>query len=174
MNNENHKEIVTSLMGGKFITANDAVFAALLENQPYYEEFFKKSFGVELVGTHDYYHLVSEDTNEHLSRDVSIFFSILCYELDKDGRNFQEELQYSEFHIDELTDYFENTSWSEIVKSNKQLNTSDNVKKLVASTLVKRNIAIKHPNNNYSFTKAYKLFIDFAKELISTNIEDAK
>lgn len=32
--------------------------------------------------------------------------------------------------------------------------------------MVKRNIAVKHSDDNYSFTKAYKLFIDFTRELI--------
>ncbi len=32
----------------------------------------------------------------------------------------------------------------------------------------KRNIAVKHSDDSYSFTKAYKLFIDFARELIKS------
>jgi hypothetical protein len=32
--------------------------------------------------------------------------------------------------------------------------------------MVKRNIAVKHNNDRYSFTKAHKLFIDYAKDLI--------
>jgi len=32
--------------------------------------------------------------------------------------------------------------------------------------MVKRNIAVKQSNDRYSFTKAHKLFIDFAKDLI--------
>lgn len=162
-----HKQIVTSLMDGRFITIDESYFDILKEHQDFYTKFFDKSFGFELKNTQEFYYLISEQTNENTSRDISIFFSILCYELDKDGRNFMDELGFSDFHIDEIVDYIINSSWSDIVKSNKQLNDADGIKRLVGSTMVKRNIAVKGSDDNYSFTKAYKLFIDFAKNLIA-------
>ena len=162
---DKHKEIVTSLMEGKFITVADLLFEVIKKNEDFYIEFFEKSFGFELIGNHDYYYLISSETNENTSRDFSIFFSILCYELDKDGKNFLEELNYSEFHIDEIIEYFKNSSWSDVIKANKQLNNDENLKRHIG-TMVKRNIAVKQNNEIYSFTKAHKLFIDFAKDLI--------
>lgn len=164
---EKHKEIVTSLMDGKFITVDDFLFETIKKdnNEEFYTKFFAGSFGFQFVGNHDYYYLVSDETNENTSRDISIFFSILCYELDKDGKNFLEELNYSEFHIDEIIGYFRSSSWIEIIKANKQLNNDENIKRLIG-TMVKRNIAVKQGNDRYSFTKAHKLFIDFAKDLI--------
>lgn len=168
-----HKQIVTSLMDGRFITIDDSYFDIVKEYQDFYAEFFDKSFGFELKNTQEFYYLISEETNENTSRDISIFFSIFCYELDKDGKNFMDELGFSDFHIDEIVDYIRNSTWTDIVKSNKQLNDADNIKRLVGSTMVKRNIAIKHSDDNYSFTKAYKLFIDFARELIKSEPNDA-
>jgi hypothetical protein len=162
---DKHKEIVTSLMEGKFITVADLLFEVIKKNEDFYIEFFEKSFGFELIGNHDYYYLISSETNENTSRDFSIFFSILCYELDKDGKNFLEELNYSEFHIDEIIEYFKNSSWSDVIKANKQLNNDENLKRHIG-TMVKRNIAVKQNNERYSFTKAHKLFIDFVKDLI--------
>ena len=162
---DKHKEIVISLMEGKFITVADLLFEVIKKNEDFYIEFFEKSFGFELIGNHDYYYLISSDTNENTSRDFSIFFSILCYELDKDGKNFLEELNYSEFHIYEIIEYFKNSSWSDVIKANKQLNNEENLKRHVG-TMVKRNIAVKQNNERYTFTKAHKLFIDFAKDLI--------
>jgi hypothetical protein len=162
---DKHKEIVTSLMEGKFITVADLLFEVIKKNEDFYIEFFEKSFGFELIGNHDYYYLISSETNENTSRDFSIFFSILCYELDKDGKNFLEELNYSEFHIDEIIQYFKNSSWSDVIKANKQLNNDENLKRHIG-TMVKRNIAVKQNNERYSFTKAHKLFVDFAKDLI--------
>jgi hypothetical protein len=115
--------------------------------------------------------LVSDDTNENTSRDISIFFSILCYELDKDGKNFLDELNYSEFHIDEIIAYFKNSSWLDVIKANKQLNTDDSLKRHIG-TMMKRNIAIKRSNDRYSFTKAHKLFIEFAKDLVNDDIQE--
>lgn len=162
---DKHKEIVTSLMEGKFITVAELLFEVIKKNEDFYINFFEKSFGFELIGNQDYYYLISSETNENTSRDFSIFFSILCYELDKDGKNFLEELNYSEFHIDEIIEYFKNSSWSDVIKANKQLNNDENLKRHIG-TMVKRNIAVKQNNERYSFTKAHKLFIDFAKDLI--------
>lgn len=161
-----HKQIVTSLMDGRFITIDESYFDILKENQDFYVEFFDKSFGFELKNTQEFYYLISDETNENTSRDISIFFSILCYELDKDGKNFMDELGFSDFHIDELVEYLKNTTWIDVVKANKQLNDGESIKRLVGSTMVKRNIAIKQSDDKYSFTKAYKLFIDFARDLI--------
>lgn len=165
MYHEKHKEIVTSLMDGKFITVEDLLFEIIKKQENFYLKFFEDSFSFELIGTHDFYYLVSSETNENTSRDVSIFFSILCYELDKNGKNFLEELNYSEFHIDEIIEYFSNSSWTDVITANKQLNNDENIERLI-KTMVKRNISVKQSNDRYSFTKAHKLFIDFAKELI--------
>lgn len=155
-------------MDGRFITIDESYFDIVKENQDFYAEFFEKSFGFELKNTQEFYYLISKETNENTSRDISIFFSIFCYELDKDGKNFMDELGFSDFHIDEIVDYIKNSSWVDIVKSNKQLIDADSIKMLVGSTMVKRNIAVKLSDDNYSFTKAYKLFIDFARELIKS------
>jgi len=162
---DKHKEIVTSLMEGKFITVEDFLFETIKKNEDFYINFFETSFGFEMIGNHDFYYLVSSETNENTSRDISIFISILSYELDKDGKNFLEELNYSEFHIDEILEYFKNSSWLDVIKANKQLNTDDSLKRHIG-TMVKRNIAVKQGNDRYTFTKAHKLFIDFAKDLI--------
>ena len=165
---DKHKEIVTSLMEGKFVTVEDLLFETIKKNEEFYITFFENSFGFELIVNQDFYYLVSNETNENTSRDISIFFSILCYELDKNGKNFLEELNYSEFHIDEILEYFNNSSWTDVIKANKQLNNDDILKRQIG-TMVKRNIAVKQSNDRYSFTKAHKLFIDFAKDLIKDN-----
>ncbi len=169
-----HKQIVTSLTDGRFITIDDSYFDIVKKNQDFYAEFFDKSFGFELKNTQEFYYLISEETNENTSRDISIFFSIFCYELDKNGKNFMDELGFSDFHIDEIVDYIKNSSWNDNIKSNKQLNDAESIKRLVGSTMVKRNIAVKHSDDNYSFTKAYKLFIDFARELIKSEMDKIK
>lgn len=162
---DKHKEIVTSLMEGKFVTVEDLLFETIKKNEEFYITFFENSFGFELIVNQYFYYLVSNETNENTSRDISIFFSILCYELDKNGKNFLEELNYSEFNIDEIIEYFNNSSWTDVIKANKQLNNEENLKRHIG-TMVKRNIAVKQSNDRYSFTKAHKLFIDFAKDLI--------
>ena len=74
-----HRDIVTDLMDGKFILASDPKFIELKNNQSFYEKFFKESFRYELEVKSDYGYILPYETNEQLSRDIFIFFAILCY-----------------------------------------------------------------------------------------------
>lgn len=79
--------------------------------------------------------------------------------LDKVGIFESRLLQKNRIH--------KSSCWTDIVKSNKQLNDADSIRRLVGCTVVKRDIAVKHSGDKYSFTKAYKLFIDFAKDSVA-------
>lgn len=151
-------------MSGKFILSADDLFIVLKENEVFYTEFFKVSFNYQLNLRQDYAYLISSETNENLSRDISIFMAILSYELDRDGRNFMEMLEYHEFALEEIDRYFENTSFIDLVESNKQLKDSDSRKSLINS-MARRNIVHKAFEDRFTFTPAHKVFVDFAKEL---------
>ena len=97
-----HRQLVEELMGGKFVLSNEEHFASLKENEKFYAEFFKISFDLELVMKPEFSYLLSKDTQENFSRDVSIFIAILAYELDRDGRNFIESFDYNEFTFEEI------------------------------------------------------------------------
>src|ERR1044071_9628616 len=116
-----HKQIVGDLLDGKFILASDPKFVELKNNYAFYVMFFKESFDYELELKSDFGYILSNETNEQLSRDICIFFAILCYELDKDGKNFLEEIQYAEFEHEQLDTYFDTSSYAELIRNNKQL-----------------------------------------------------
>ena len=86
-----HKEIVGDLLDGKFVLATDAKFIELKNNADFYGKFFKETFDFYLDIKSDYAYLISEETMEMLSRDICIFIGLLCYELDKEGKNFLDE-----------------------------------------------------------------------------------
>jgi hypothetical protein len=156
-----HKDIVTDLLDGKFILASDGKFVELKNNEQFYQKFFKDSFGYELEVKSDYAYILSSETNEQLSRDICVFFGILCYELDKDSKNFLEEIQYAEFELEKLDDYFENSAYAELIQNNKQLRDSESRRQFL-NTLSRRNIIDKISDTKFSFTQAYKVFVDFA------------
>lgn len=158
-----HKEIVADLMNGKFILATDQKFTSLKDNTPFYEKFFKESFGFELEVKSDFAFLLSYETAEQLSRDICLFFAILCYELDKDGKNFLEEIQYAEFEQDKVDAYFENSAYAELIASNNQLRNAENRRDFIR-TLARRNIVERNGDAKFSFTQAYKVFVDFAAD----------
>ena len=87
-----HKDIVGDLLDGKFILATDAKFIELKNNADFYGKFFKETFEFYLDIKSDYAYLISEETMEMLSRDICIFIGLLCYELDKEGKNFLDDL----------------------------------------------------------------------------------
>ena len=160
----NHRQIVEELMGGKFILSNEAHFNSLKENDTFYTEFFKISFDLDLNLKTEYAFLLSKETQENFSRDVSIFIAILCYELDRDGRNFMEALDFNEFTVEEVDRYFDNSSFIDLIESNKSLREPD-ARRTLINGMHRRNIVNKNFEDRFSFTQAYKVFVDFAKEL---------
>lgn len=159
-----HRQIVEDLMSGKFVLSNEEHFIHLKESESFYNEFFKVSFDLDLQLKSDYAYLLSKDTSENFSRDTSIFIAVLCYELDKDGRNFMEALDFHEFTIEEVENYFLNSSFIDLIESNKSLRDPESRKTLI-NGMARRNIIQKNFEDRFSFTQAYKVFVDFAKEL---------
>ena len=159
-----HRLIVEELMNGKFILSNEEHFNTLKENEQFYQEFFKVSFDLDLQFKAEYAYLLSKETQENFSRDVSIFIAVLSYELDKDGRNFLEAIEFNEFTVDEIDRYFENSSFIDLIESNKALKDGDSRRTLI-NGMARRNIIYKNFEDRFSFTQAFKVFVDFAKEL---------
>lgn len=167
-----HRDIVSDLMGGKFILASDIKFSTIKENEEFYTQFFKESFGYELEIKTDFAFILSYETGEQLSRDICLFFAILSFELDKDGKNFLEEIQYGEFETEKLDEYFTNSSYAELILNNNQMKDSFSRKQFYA-TLNRRNIIEKTGENRFTFTQAYKVFIDFAADFAKGKLNAA-
>lgn len=161
---KNHKEIVEDLMSGKFILSSAKQFESIKENEIFYINFFKESFGYTLHITNNFTYVVSSETQETLSRDISIFFAIICYEMDKDGRNFLDQIQYSEFETEDIDRMFDNSSFIDLILSNKQLRDAD-ARRSLLNAMNRRNIIEKITEDRFTFTLAYKVFIEFAIEL---------
>lgn len=165
-----HKHIVKDLLDGKFILPADPNYQTIRENEEFYTDFFKASFGHEMRTSGDYVFLLSSESNETLSRDICIFFAVLSYELDRDGRNFIDEIQYTEWDSERIDRYFENSTYQDLIHSNKQLQNRESRKTFVNS-MARRNIVEKQGEEKFYFTAAYKLFIDFASELAKNKIK---
>lgn len=163
-----HKQIIEDLMNGKFILAKEIHFEDVKENCDYYETFFKNSFGYDFIINQHYAYIISADTNENLSRDICIFIAILCYELDKEGVNFLDKIEYGDFAIEDVDKYFDNSSFSDLIQGNNQIRDFEARKKLIR-TMTNKNIIEKYSEDRFSFTSAYRVFIDFAKELAESN-----
>ena len=168
---ESHRQIVEELLDGKFILSRDPLYDVIKEKEDFYVPFFKASFNHDLELTNEFARLISDETDENLSRDISVFFAIFCYELDRQGKNFLDALQYSEFSMEEINNIFENTSWIDLIQSNKQLRDSDTRKRFIFTAMGKRNIIDKVTDERFYFTPAYKVFIEYAKELAQKRVD---
>jgi hypothetical protein len=157
-----HKAIVGDLLDGKFILATDAKFIELKNNADFYGKFFKETFDFYLDIKSDYAYLISEETMEMLSRDICIFIGLLCYELDKEGKNFLDEIQYAEFDSEMIDNLLDNSSYTDLIMNNNQLKNSE-ARKQFLGTLNRRNIIDRNSDKKFTFTPAYKVFMDFAK-----------
>lgn len=169
-----HKQIVEDLMNGRFILSREPHFEELKKNEvDFYTPFFQKSFGYKLVITQEYAYLISEETDENISRDISIFFAIFCYETDKEGKNFLDGLQYSEHSFEDINTLFENSSFIDLIQTNKQIKDTDARRRLLFNTMNKKNIIEKISDDRFYFTPAYKVFIDFAQELATSKASES-
>ena len=157
-----HKEIVGDLLDGKFVLATDAKFIELKNNADFYGKFFKETFDFYLDIKSDYAYLISEETMEMLSRDICIFIGLLCYELDKEGKNFLDEIQYAEFDSEMIDNLLDNSSYTDLIMNNNQLKNSE-ARKQFLGTLNRRNIIDRNSDKKFTFSPAYKVFMDFAK-----------
>jgi hypothetical protein len=160
-----HRQIVDDLISGKFILPTERTYAVVKENEQSYSYFFKASFNYELRLTQDFIYLVSDESNEMFSRAICIFIALLSYELDRDGKNFLERIQFSEFEIEEIENYFTNSSYIDLILSNKQLKDADSRKNFI-NTMNRRNIIEKTADNRFVFTSAHKFFMDFAADIV--------
>jgi hypothetical protein len=159
-------------MSGKFILAGEKSFEDLKNNENFYVSFFSESFGFDLIVKNEFAYLVSTDSAEMLSRDICIFFALLSYELDRDGKNFMDLIRYAEFEFSEVDAYFENSTFIDLIHSNKQLRDTESRKNLVNS-MARRNILEKIGEDRFTFTPAHRVFIDFAREFAKGRMAQA-
>lgn len=170
---EFHQIIVEELMNGRFVLSRDKHFEVLKKEEEFYAEFFKVSFDHELILTQEFGYIISKESNENLSRDISIFFAIFCYELDKEGKNFLDSLTYEEFSLEEIDLLFDNSSYIDLIRSNNQLKDSESRRKLL-NAMNRKNIVDFDHAQKFSFTQAYRVFIEFTLELAKNGSEEDK
>lgn len=158
-----HQQIVNDLLEGKFLLYTDfQKFQSLKDNDTFYIGFFKSTFDYELNIRNEFAYLVSEKTDEKLSRNFTIFLAILCYEINQKTTDFKTRVETDIFSYQEIENYLKNKNFEEVVNEIGIDNLSGFLR-----TLAKRNI-IEFTGKNedtFKFTKAINLFFEFAIDL---------
>jgi hypothetical protein len=169
-----HQKIVHDLLEGKFLlyTAYQT-FDALKKNDSFYIDFFKSSFGYELIIKNEFAYLHSDKTDETLSRNFTVFLAILCYEINKKNNNVNVKTQISDntFSLQEVEQHLKNNNFQEVLEEIKLDDLNSFLKKLERRNIIEYRDGHK---STFKFTKAVNLFFDFAIDLAQTQAENEK
>jgi hypothetical protein len=160
---QQHQQIVNDLLEGKFLLYTDyQKFQSLKDNDIFYIDFFKKTFDYDLNIRNDFACLVSDKTDEKLSRNFTIFLAILCYEINQKTTDFKNRIENDIFSYQEVENYLKSKNFEEIVNEIGVENLGSFLR-----TLAKRNIIefIGKNEESFKFTKAIHLFFEFAISL---------
>ncbi|MEN7546432.1 hypothetical protein AAG747_00845 [Rapidithrix thailandica] len=169
---EYHKQLVNDLLEGKFILWSDhQLFTSLKKNKDFYAEFFQETYGYELIIRNEYAYLTSDDTDEKLSRNFTVFLAIVCYELSQNSENFKEKLEFGEFTTDEILLYLESPTFSELVS---ELGILENDLNRFLKQLARRNLLQYTDKEQYKFrfTKAIDLFLTLAEVVAHEKMQE--
>jgi hypothetical protein len=162
----NHKEIITNLLDGKFIIYPSPLFISIQEQENDYIEFFIQSFGYELNIETEFTYLSSEKVNEKGTRDFVLFLAVLCRELEYSGKNFKELVELGTFNIEETEQLLKQSSKWEILEK-----TSVNDFDKFLNLWNKKNV-IDKKSDQFKFTKAIKLFFSFAVNIAIAKLKE--
>ncbi|MFC4213538.1 hypothetical protein ACFOWA_20275 [Pedobacter lithocola] len=161
-----HKEIVTQLLDGRFIIYPNSLFATIQQQEEDYIEFFRESHGFELSMDAEFAYLSSNEITKKRTRDLTLFLAILCRELDYSGKNFRDAIELSSFDIAETEQLLKQSSKWEILEK-----TSVKDFEIFINVWHKKNV-LKRTGNQFKFTKAVKLFFEFAVNVANAKLKE--
>ena len=159
-----HQQIVNDLLEGKFLLYTDfQKFQSLQSNKDtFYTDFFKETFNYELIIRNEFAYLVSDKTDEKLSRNFTIFLAILCYEINQKTTDFKSRIENDIFSYLEVEKYLKSKNFEEVISEIGIDNLSTFLKQLARRNIIE---FIGKNEESFKFTKAINLFFEFAINL---------
>lgn len=163
-----HKEIVSNLLDGKFIIYPSPLFAVLQDEEfaDDYKEFFKESYDYELTIENEFAYLSSNVVNEKRTRDFVLFLAILSRELDYNGKNFRDAIELGSFDFSETEQLLKQSSKWEILEKTSVADFEAFIRTWSGKNVLKRT------GNQFKFTKAVKLFFEFAVNVANAKLKE--
>lgn len=161
-----HKEIVSQLLDGRFIIYPNSMFVVIQTQEDEYKEFFKESYGFDLNIDSEFAYLSSNEVTEKRTRDFTLFLAMLCRELDYSGKNFRDSIELATFDIADTEKLLKQSSKWEILEK-----TSIAEFDKFIGTWNTKNV-LKRTGNQFKFTKAVKLFFEFAVNVANAKLKE--
>jgi hypothetical protein len=165
-----HKQIVSTLLDGKFIIYPSPLFLITQEQSEDYCDFFLHSFGYELKIETEYAYLISDKNMEKSTRDFVLFLAVLCRELDYSGKNFREQIELGTFDISETEQLLRQSTKWEILDKTAVANSKGGFEGFV-NTWSYKNV-LEKVGKQFKFTKAVKLFFEFAVNIANAKMKE--
>ena len=162
-----HKEIVGNLLDGMFIIYPSPMFTAIHAQEDDYREFFKESYGFELNMDSEIAYLSSNEVKEKRTRDFTLFLAILCRELDYSGQNFRDSVELRSFDISETEQLLKQSSKWEILEKTSVADFENFI-----GIWHKKNVLKRISNHHFKFTKAVKVFFEFAVNVANAKLKE--
>ena len=160
---EYHREITEALlMDARFLVEGEPAFTSLRDNLDFYQAFFEESFGLSLLCQSNYAFLQSARDNDTLSRDICIFLGVLCYEMDREGKNIMEELSFHTFAYEDVERLLELSSFREVLEATKSLRDGPSRRNFY-HLLARRRLIDKIDDEVFRFTPGHRYFLEFAR-----------
>ncbi len=161
-----HREIVSALVDGRFIIYPNPAFAALKLQEEEYRVFFRESYGYELMVDSDFAYVTSSEGTEKRTRDFVLFLALLCRELDYSGKNFRDTIELATFDMAETEQLLRQSSKWEILEKTSVANFDDFI-----TTWHRKNV-LTRAEGQFKFTKAVKLFFEFAVNVANAKLKE--
>lgn len=161
-----HKEIISQLLDGRFIIYPNPMFAVIQTQENEYKEFFKKSYGFDLNIDSEFAYLSSNEVTEKKTRDFTLFLAMLCRELDYSGKNFRDSIELATFDIADTEKLLKLSSKWEILEKT----SIADFDKFIGTWHTKN--VLKRTGNQFKFTKAVKLFFEFAVNVANAKLKE--
>ncbi len=148
-----HKEIVTALLRGTFISDTGTEYEAIRVNKEWYTSFFLNSFGAILKHEYEIYYLVNEDSRSIFAEKILTIIAILMYEMNNKGIDPVKALREGVFAVDIINKYLEESiQFSSFYDKNAVTQTF--VNRMEALRLIR-----KLDDERFVFTGAIEMFI---------------
>ncbi len=166
-----HRDIVAILTNGHFILYTQPHYAIVEQNEPFYREFFKATYGFDLqLRSQGYIFLSSDEGTEKDSRNFLIFLAVLCRELGINGRDFKEDFELKKFQVEEIRQMLEKSSKKELVE---HILTDGGIPKLLNDWSKRKVVEFTNAQQTqFKFTAAVNLFFEYALELADSRFNN--
>lgn len=154
---QRHSQVIKNLLNGKFILHNEELFEIINDNLEFYIDFFKKSYGYELLHNTEVIYVISDITNEKFSRNIMLVLAVISWEFNREGKNIYTELE-KKHTIRSIEELINKSSFKDSCRG-------INIEKLLKDAGSRNLVLILDNEKSIKFTIAINIFLEAAKEI---------